>query len=120
MYHHKKRQVSTLALTTQWSFDANLNVSFVGEFEDTPDINFDGILDFEENTSRKVDSQILVDLQVGYNMSENLRIVLGANNLLDEAPPFAIGNGDNDLYGYVGGVHNPRGRFVYSKLSFRF
>ena len=91
-----------------------------GEFEDTPDINFDGILDFEENTSRTVDSQILVDLQVGYNMSENLRIVLGANNLLDEEPPFAIGNGDSDLYGYVGGVHNPRGRFLYSKLSFRF
>ncbi|GEA02330.1 hypothetical protein KUL17_12270 [Alteromonas sp. KUL17] len=106
---------------TTWSkgaFDANLNISFVGEFEDTPDIDFDGVLDFEENTSRTVDSQMLVDLQFGYNYSDNLRLVIGSNNLLDEEPPFAIGDGD--LYGYVGGVHNPRGRFVYSKLTYRF
>ncbi|CAI4148573.1 TonB-dependent receptor [Alteromonas macleodii] len=108
---------------TTWSkgvFDANLNISFVGEFEDTPDIDFDGVLDFEENTSRTVDSQMLVDLQFGYNYSDNLRLVIGSNNLLDEEPPFAIGDGDGDLYGYVGGVHNPRGRFVYSKLTYRF
>ena len=108
---------------TTWSkgaFDANLNISFIGEFEDTPDIDFDGVLDFEENTSRTVDSQMLVDLQFGYNYSDNLRLVIGSNNLLDEEPPFAVGDGDGDLYGYVGGVHNPRGRFVYSKLTYRF
>lgn len=108
---------------TTWmlnNFDANLNISYIGEFEDTPDINFDGVLDFEENTSRTVDSQILVDVQAGYNFTDNLRLVLGANNLLDEEPPFAIGDGDSDLYGYVGSVHNPRGRFVYTKLTMRF
>ncbi|QCZ93087.1 TonB-dependent receptor [Salinimonas iocasae] len=109
--------------STNWvldNFDANLNISYIGEFEDTPDINFDGVLDFEENTSRMVDSQVLVDLQGGYNFSDSVRIVLGVNNLFDEEPPFAIGDGDSDLYGYVGSVHNPRGRFVYSKVTLRF
>ncbi|MBZ2163806.1 TonB-dependent receptor [Alteromonas stellipolaris] len=108
---------------TTWSkgaFDANLNISFVGEFEDTPDIDFDGVLDFEENTSRMVDSQMLVDIQGGYNVTDTIRLVLGVNNVLDEEPPFAIGNGDSDLYGYVGSIHNPRGRFVYTKATFRF
>ena len=108
---------------TTWSkgaFDANLNISFVGEFEDTPDIDFDGVLDFEKNTSRMVDSQMLVDIQGGYNVTDTIRLVLGVNNVLDEEPPFAIGNGDSDLYGYVGSIHNPRGRFVYTKATFRF
>ncbi|PHS55245.1 MAG: TonB-dependent receptor [Alteromonas sp.] len=108
---------------TTWSkgaFDANLNISFVGEFEDTPDIDFDGVLDFEENTSRMVDSQVLVDIQGGYNVTDTIRLVLGVNNVLDEEPPFAIGDGDSDLYGYVGSIHNPRGRFVYTKATFRF
>ena len=30
------------------------NISFVGEFEDTPDIDFDGVLDFEENTRERL------------------------------------------------------------------
>ena len=108
---------------TTWmlgAFDANLNISYIGEFEDTPDIDFDGILDFEDNQSRMVDSQFLVDLQGGYNVSDSVRLVLGVNNLFDEEPPFAIGNGDSDLYGYVGGIHNPRGRFLYTKATFRF
>ena len=92
----------------------------MGEFEDTPDIDFDGVLDFEENTSRMVDSQVLVDIQGGYNVTDTIRLVLGVNNVLDEEPPFAIGDGDSDLYGYVGSIHNPRGRFVYTKATFRF
>lgn len=108
---------------TTWrlgAFDANLNISYIGEFEDTPDIDFDGVLDFEDNTSRTVDSQVLVDLQGGWNYSDNVRLVVGVNNLFDEEPPFAIGDGDGDLYGYVSSIHNPRGRFLYTKATFRF
>ena len=61
---------------------------------------------------------MLVDLQFGYNYSDNLRLVIGSNSL-DEEPPFAIGDGDGDLYGYVGGVHNPRDAGL-SKLTYRF
>ncbi|MGB2742600.1 MAG: TonB-dependent receptor [Cognaticolwellia sp.] len=109
--------------STNWSnddFSANLNVSYTGEFEDTPDIDFDGSLDFEDNKSRMVDSQILVDVQGSYHFSDNLRFSLGVNNLFDEEPPFAIGDGDGDLYGYAQGTHNPRGRYIYSKVTVNF
>ena len=109
--------------STNWEigqFNTNINISYVGEFEDTPDIDFDGNLDFDSNTSRMVDSQILVDLQTSYHVTEFTKVSLGVNNLLDEEPPFAIGDGDGDLYGYVSGVHNPRGRYLYTKVSFLF
>ncbi len=109
--------------TTNWSMDrfsANLNLSYIGEFEDTPDINFDGTLDFEENQSRMVTSQVLVDIQGGYMVTDNIRWTVGVNNLLDESPPFAIGDADSDLYGYVLATHNPRGRYIYTKVSFQF
>ncbi|WDE02963.1 TonB-dependent receptor [Thalassomonas viridans] len=109
--------------STNWSkdqFSANINISYTGEFEDTPDIDFDGTLDFEDNKSRMVDSQILVDVQGSYDVTDGLSLTLGINNLFDEEPPFAIGDGNNDLYGYAQGIHNPRGRYMYSKVTFRF
>ena len=102
------------------AFNTNLNISYVGEFEDTPDIDFDGNLDFDTNTSRMVDSQTLVDLQTSYRVSDSAKVSLGINNLFDEEPPFAIGDGDSDLYGYASGVHKPRGRYIYTKVSFSF
>jgi outer membrane receptor protein involved in Fe transport len=38
-----------------WSFYAQ--VDFIGEFEDLPDVDFDGVLDFDSNTTRKVDTR---------------------------------------------------------------
>ncbi|WP_372760278.1 TonB-dependent receptor [Pseudoalteromonas sp.] len=109
--------------STNWEFgdfNTNMNISYVGEFEDTPDIDFDGNLDFDSNQSRMVDSQVLVDLQTAYRISDSAKVSLGINNLFDEAPPFAIGDGDSDLYGYASGVHNPRGRYIYTKVTFSF
>ena len=42
------------------------------------------------------------------------------NNALDEDPPFAIGDGDADLYGFASKVHNTRGQYVYGKVTYRF
>ncbi|MCE9685567.1 TonB-dependent receptor [Shewanella sp. AS16] len=109
--------------TTNWQMDdfsANLNISYIGEFEDTPDIDFDGTLDFEDNKSRMVDSQVLVDMSGSYRFSDTVKLTLGVNNVFDEEPPFAIGDGDTDLYGYVISVHNPMGRYIYSKLTVNF
>ena len=41
-------------------------------------------------------------------------------HLTPQAPPFAVGDGNNDLYGYVQGTHNPRGRFWSAKAIFNF
>jgi outer membrane receptor for ferrienterochelin and colicin len=101
-----------------WAVTAWLN--YVGEFEDQPDFDFDGSLDFDQYTTRKVDSMITLDLQVQYNTSNSFTYSLGVSNLFDEEPPFAVGDGNNDLYGYVQNVHSPRGRFLYGKATFRF
>lgn len=89
--------------------------TYIGEFED-----YQAPGDVEASEARTVDAQQLLDLQVRYDISNSWRVSLGANNLLDEEPPFVIGDGDGDIYGYATGVHNPRGRFIYGKISYRF
>ncbi|QSX36361.1 TonB-dependent receptor [Shewanella sedimentimangrovi] len=109
--------------TSNWTMDnfsANLNISYIGEFEDTPDIDFDGILDFDVYQSRMVDAQVLVDVSGSYRFNDTVKWTVGVNNLLDEEPPFAIGDGNNDLYGYVQSVHNPMGRYIYTKVQVNF
>lgn len=114
---------------TRWSLSGNYQMGdwgfftqldYVGEFEDTPDIDFDGALDFDTNTSRMVDSFLTVNAQVNYSGIENTRLILGIDNLLDEEAPFAIGDADSDLYGYVQSQHSPRGMFWYVRANYAF
>ncbi|SEA19168.1 TonB-dependent receptor [Microbulbifer marinus] len=111
------------AASADWARDAfafTVGLNYIGEFEDTPDIDFDGTLDYDTNDSRTVDSFMTVNLQARYTGFDNMVLSLGADNALDEEPPFAIGDGDSDLYGYVSGLHDPRGRFVYGKMTYSF
>jgi outer membrane receptor protein involved in Fe transport len=114
---------------SRWSLGGNYTVGdwavftqldYVGEFEDTPDIDFDGTLDFDTNSSRMVDSYLTVNAQVSYLGFSNTRLILGADNLFDEEPPFAIGDGDSDLYGYVQSQHGPRGMYWYFRATFYY
>ncbi len=95
-------------------------VNYIGAFEDTPDIDFDGVLDYDSNSTRKVDAFVTTNLQVSYTGLSKTTLLLGVDNLLDEAPPFAAGDGDADLYGYVSSQHSPRGRFIYTKMTYKF
>ena len=104
--------------TGDWGFYTQLD--YVGEFEDTPDIDFDGVLDFDSNSSRMVDSFLTVNAQVNYSGIENTRVILGIDNLFDEEAPFAIGDADSDLYGYVQSQHSPRGMFWYVRANYVF
>jgi outer membrane receptor protein involved in Fe transport len=101
-----------------WAFNAAVN--YIGSFEDQPDIDFDGILDYDTNTTREVSTFTTVNLQVSYHGISNTTLALGVDNLFDEEPPFAIGDGDTDLYGFVAGQHDPRGQFIYGKATYRF
>jgi len=47
-------------------------------------------------------------------------LLVGGDNLLDEDPPFAVGDADTDLYGYVSSQHSPRGMFWYVRANFAF
>lgn len=95
-------------------------INYVGPFEDTPDINFDGTLDYDINSTPKVDSFTTLNLQFRYTGFDHVKLLAGIDNVLDEAPPFAVGDGDTDIYGYVQSQHSPRGRFWSAKAIFKF
>jgi outer membrane receptor protein involved in Fe transport len=63
---------------------------------------------------------VTLNLQGRYTGFDGLTIAVGLDNALDEDPPFAVGDGDTDLYGYVSSQHNPRGRFAYAKVTYAF
>jgi iron complex outermembrane receptor protein len=88
-------------------FAANVNLSYIGEFEDF-------------NETRTVDAQLLVDMSGSYRFNDTVKLSVGVNNVFDEEPSFAIGDGDADLYGYAMGVHNPLGRYIYTKVTMKF
>lgn len=101
------------AVSDNWGI-AN-SVSYIGEFEDyaTED-------KVESTTSRTVDAYYSLDSQLYYNFNAAFKVSVGANNLLDKEPPFALGDGNADLYGYVSSMYNPRGRHIYAKLNYKF
>ncbi len=101
-----------------WGIGASLN--YIGSFEDAPDLDLDGILDYDVNNTRQVDAYLTSNLQVSYSGIQKTKLVLGIDNVMDEDPPFAWGDGDTDLYGYVSSQHSPRGRFIYTKMTYNF
>jgi outer membrane receptor protein involved in Fe transport len=110
-------------LTADWGnerWGVYANLAYIGSFEDTPDFDFDGTLDYDTSVSRKVGSFTTLNLQARYTGIPNVKVLLGLDNALDEEPPFAIGDGDTDLYGYVQSQHSPRGRFWNVKAVFTF
>jgi outer membrane receptor protein involved in Fe transport len=111
------------ALSADWSrgpFGVYANLNYVGPFEDTPDFDFDGTLDYDTHKSRMVGSFTTLNLQFRYTGIKNTRVMLGVDNAFDKKPPFAIGDGDSDIYGYVQSQHNPLGRFWNLKALFNF
>lgn len=110
-------------LTADWSTDnwgVFASVNYIGEFEDTPDADFDGTLDYDLVSTPKVDAFTTVNLQLRYTGIENVRVLLGVDNVFDEEPPFAVGDGDTDLYGYVQSQHSPLGRLWSAKAIVSF
>ena len=101
-----------------WDFYAAVN--YTGEFQDAPDADLDGTLDFDTVDTRDVEAFVTLNLQASWTGFEGLTLSLGVENALDEEVPFAIGDGDVDVYGYVQNVHSPRGRFAYGKATYRF
>jgi outer membrane receptor protein involved in Fe transport len=110
-------------LSADWGTDlwgVYAQVNYTGEFEDTPDADFDGVLDYDTVSTPKVDAFTTLNLQARFTGIENVTLLVGLDNALDEEPPFAVGDGDADLYGYVQTQHSPRGRFWNAKAIFRF
>lgn len=119
-YGYPEGRATLSADYTTDKFGVNAAVNYIGSFQDLPDANFDTVPDYDENDTRDVGAFTTLNLQAHFQATEMMKFVLSVDNALDEAPPFAIGDGNNDLYGYVQGTHNPRGRFWTAKAVFNF
>lgn len=104
--------------TDKWGVYAGIN--YVGPFQDTPDADGDGVLDFDTVKTPDVGSFTTVNLQARYTGIDHVKLLLGLDNAFDRDAPFAAGDGDTDLYGYVQSQHSPRGRFWSAKAIFSF
>ncbi len=61
------------------------------------------------------------DLQTVYSGIKNLTLTLGVRNLFDEDPPYT--NAGGQVYfqaGYDPGYADPRGRFFYGRVNYKF
>lgn len=101
---------------TLGDWGTNLSLYYIGEFDDYA--GYDPVS--LESHTRTVDSMLTASAQLRYNGFDNTQLSLGIDNLLDEEPPYADADAEKDPYGYVSSVHNPRGRYVYGKVTYRF
>jgi iron complex outermembrane receptor protein len=110
-------------LTADWDHEkwgVFAAVNYIGSFQDLPDSNFDTVPDYNEFDTRDVGSMTTVNLQGRYNFMDSMKLLVSIDNAFDEEVPFAVGDGNNDLYGYVQSTHNPRGRFWSARMVFTF
>ncbi len=117
-YPHNRATASVDFGNDRWGAFAQLN--YTGKFEDQPDFDLDGVLDYDSHKTRNVKPFTTINLQFRYTAIENVKLLFGIENVLDEDVPFAIGDGDTDVYGYVQSQHNPKGRFWNAKAVVKF
>ncbi|MCC5838951.1 MAG: TonB-dependent receptor [Opitutales bacterium] len=95
---------------TQGDYSLVGTVNYMGKFRDSVPTGFD---------DRDVNKHITLDLQGSYNLPWYGGVItVGVRNLFDRDPPLSINQ--NQSEGYVGGLYDPTGRFVYSQISFSF
>lgn len=70
---------------------------------------------------RKVKAYATYDLQASYTGVKNLTITGGIRNVFDEDPPYTNAGGQIWFQGgYDPGYADPRGRFFYAKINYKF
>lgn len=105
-----KHRLSATWLTGPWAF--TLGQEFYKGYE-TGRRQIDGERNF-------VTDQALYDAQVAFTGVKNLRLALGVRNLFDKNPPIFVPASNQFQAGYDITQYDPRGRFVYVNLGYKF
>jgi hypothetical protein len=86
---------------------------FISGLDDDVQPNVDGSFD-------RISAWFSLDLQYGYTfknvIGKEMALRVGLYNVFDEDPPHVNGS----ALAYVNGIHDPRGRMIYAKLSGEF
>ena len=100
-----------LALTFAQQFQKKYN-DLPGTFEDPTDPAF---------VPRKVGSYEIYHLNGDYTGFKNLTLTLGVRNLFDKDPPYTNAGGQTSFQaGYDPLYADPRGRFLYGRVTYKF
>jgi iron complex outermembrane recepter protein len=67
-----------------------------------------------------VKAQSIFDAYVSYTGIKNLRLALGVKNIFDRDPPIYIPVSNQFQAGYDASVYDPRSRFVYGSINYKF
>ncbi len=98
-------------VTVAQNFQKNYN-DLPGTFEDPSDPAF---------VARKVKSYATYDLQGTYSAFKSWRFTLGVRNVFDTDPPYTNAGGQTSFQGgYDPQYADPRGRFVYGRVTYMF
>jgi iron complex outermembrane receptor protein len=83
-----------------------------GTFEDPSDPAF---------KARKVSEYVLYGLQTAYSGIKGLTVTAGIRNLFDTPPPYTNAGGQTSFQaGYDPTYADPRGRFFYGRIQYKF
>ena len=118
------------AYWTRGKFSVNLRESFYGSVSAI--IDFSGAGTDPEARRFTVGSTGITDLDIGYNVTETLKLNIGANNLFDQRPPGVpnVPNGSggvrplsgNNVYGEPAqfSPYGINGGYYYGRITFNF
>ena len=67
-----------------------------------------------------VNVQSIFDAYMSYTGIKNLRLALGVKNIFDRDPPIYIPAGNQFQAGYDVSLYDPRSRFVYGSINYKF
>ena len=102
---------------TRGPWNLNLANNFQKAYRDIPGTADDPA----DPVHRKVDSYSTWNIFGSYSGWKDTRIVLGIRNLFDDKPPYTNAGGQNYFQsGYDPGYVDPRGRFWYASLTWKF
>ncbi|HBR11736.1 MAG TPA: TonB-dependent receptor [Chryseobacterium sp.] len=115
---------ASLSNNLRWnSFNFYLRNTYYGKVwgAEIVDANFDGII--LPNEHQLISDKIITDLSIGYDISKNFNLTIGANNLFDIYPTKnvpASTNNDQFIYSRSTSQFGQNGRYVFSKLTVSF
>ncbi|MBB1269100.1 TonB-dependent siderophore receptor [Shewanella sp. SR44-3] len=87
-------------------FQTSARINYIGEYQDNIDAGAEGM----------IDAMVTLDMNVTYIGFDKWSLTLGANNMLNEEPPFSAA----DFMGYDQSTHSAVGALWYAKASYRF
>jgi len=82
-----------------------------------------GAVDYTEGTDEiigdGISSQSYIDLKASFDVSDNIGVLVGVNNVLDKEPPM-VGGSISTNANTVAGFYDSLGRYLHTSVTFKF